>query len=103
MSRLDQIERLVDQCECAGLNIVQHYTSDRLYLQVTNGKWHGRKWMLSAHMTDGEVVQTVMAAVLAWYEHEAREAFKFRGKQIFSPHLSLQALCERAEQIEVRP
>lgn len=58
--------------------------------------------MLSLHMTDGEVVQTALAAVLAWYEHEAREAFKFQGEAIFNPHLSLQALIERAEQQEVR-
>ena len=75
---------------------------NRQYLQVSDGKWTGRKWMLSPHMTDGEVVQTTLAAVLAWYEHEARETFKFRGAAIFNPHLSLDALISRAEQTQER-
>ncbi len=35
--------------------------------------WRGRKWFLSDHMTDGEVVQTLLMATLAAIEHEVRE------------------------------
>lgn len=57
----------------------------------------GRKWHLSPHMTEGEVVQTALMAVLAAEEHEAREFFTYRGRAIFGPHFSLQklvAICD---------
>jgi hypothetical protein len=106
MNAREHIRSLVSECSAEDLRIQvcqDGGEGGRQYLQVSDGKWTGRKWMLSLHMTDGEVVQTAMAAVLAWHEHEARESFKFRGKAIFNPHLSLDALCERAEQKEERP
>jgi hypothetical protein len=55
-------------------------------------KWRGRKWMLSYHMTDGELVQTAFKAVLTAQEHEAREQFKYRGVSIFDPHYDVERL-----------
>lgn len=52
----------------------------------------GRKWFLSEHMTDSEVVQTALVAVLAATEHEAREDFRYRGAAIFGPHYDVEAL-----------
>jgi hypothetical protein len=52
----------------------------------------GRKFYLSPHMTDAEVIQTALMAVIAFEEHEAREAFLFRGDRIFGPHKSLASL-----------
>lgn len=77
--------------------------SATIYLQVqcfdANGQpQHGRKWRLSAHMTDSEVVQTALAAVLAFEEHEAREAFRYRGLAIFSPHWNVDRLAEFIQQ-----
>jgi hypothetical protein len=66
---------------------------------------HGRKWLLSPHMTDGEVVQTCLAAILAAEEHEAREYFKYKGRAIFGPHFNLEkliAICDETEAVEVR-
>ncbi len=54
--------------------------------------WKSRKWMLSAHMTDGEIVQTAFKAVLTALEHEARENFLYRGVSVFDPHYDLDAL-----------
>lgn len=57
----------------------------------------GRRWMLSRHMTDGEIVQTALMAVLAALEHEVREEFTYRGHAIFGPHYDLEvlvAVCE---------
>ena len=53
---------------------------------------HGRKWRLSPHMMRSEIVQTCLAAVLAAEEHEAREQFRYRGRAIFGPHSSVDAL-----------
>lgn len=72
-------------------------TNDALYLQVAfedrgGVLQKGRKWYISPHSTEGEIVQTALKAVLTALEHEAREKFLYRGKPIFGPHLSIEAL-----------
>lgn len=57
-----------------------------------------RKWMLSRHMTRGEVVQTAFKAVLTALEHEAREDFTYKGEVIFGPHLDVEALVGFCQQ-----
>jgi hypothetical protein len=61
-------------------------------------QWKGRKWLLSEHMLDGELVQTALKAVLTALEHEARERFKYRGVAIFSPHYDIEKLVALHEQ-----
>lgn len=56
--------------------------------------WTGRKWRLSEHMTKSELVQTAFMAVLAAEEHEARAAFRYRGRSIFDPHYDVDRLWE---------
>jgi hypothetical protein len=56
--------------------------------------WKGRKWLLSEHMTDGEIVQTAFLATLTAIEHEIRETFTFRGAAIFDPHYDIQKLVD---------
>ncbi len=51
-----------------------------------------RKWMLSEHMVKSEIVQTVLKCVLTALEHEAREAFTYKGRVIFGPHYDVDAL-----------
>lgn len=60
-------------------------------------RWYSRKWRLSAHMTDGEVVQTAFMAVLAALEHEARENFKFIGVAVLQPHYDIYKLMALAQ------
>lgn len=55
---------------------------------------HGRKWLLSPHMTKSELEQTALMAVLAAQEHETREDFRYRGQPIFQPHYDVDALLE---------
>lgn len=57
----------------------------------------GRKWLLSPHMTDGEIVQTALMAILAALEHEVREEFTYRGQAIFGPHYDLEILVSVCE------
>lgn len=56
--------------------------------------WKSRKWRLSTHMTDGEIVQTAFKAVMTAMEHEVREQFKFHGVSIFDPHYDIYKLVE---------
>ena len=60
-------------------------------------RWRGRKWYLSSHMTDDEVVKTVYAAFEMAVKHEVMEGFTYFGKRIFNPHASLQALYDVCE------
>lgn len=58
----------------------------------------GRKWFLSTHMTDSEIVQTALCAVLTAEEHEVRERFLYRGRAIFGPHFHVDQLWHLAGQ-----
>jgi hypothetical protein len=58
----------------------------------------GRKWYISPHATEGEVVQTALKAVLTALEHEAREAFTYEGSAIFAPHFRMDALVALARE-----
>lgn len=51
--------------------------------------WRGRKWRLSRHMTDMEVVNTAFLALVTVYEHELRELFKVDGVAIMDSHRDL--------------
>lgn len=81
--------------------------ADAAWLQVVDASLppefnSGRKWRISHHACRGEVVQTALTAVLAWFEHEAREAFLWKGKAIFQPHSNLDAMWLAADQMETR-
>lgn len=61
----------------------------------------GRKWPLSIHMCESEIVQTVFSAITQWEEHERRETFRFCKQRIFSPHLNLSRLATLLEDGEL--
>ena len=65
---------------------------------------HCRKWRISPHMTPSELVRTIYRAVLDAEQHEASEAFTFRGVDIFNHHLSVDALLQlrATEPLEMR-
>ena len=72
------------------------YTNEIPYLQIKfnapcnmTGEMQeqsGRKWMLSYHMTNDEVISTAFAATKMCVEHETRELFKWWGEPIYRPH-----------------
>lgn len=51
-----------------------------------------RRWYISDEASRSEIVQTALKCVLTAIEHEAREAFKYRGRPIFGPHFDVDAL-----------
>ena len=53
---------------------------------------HGRKWYISSHACESEIVRTLLAACLASAEHRVREHFFFEGQRIFSPHYDVHVL-----------
>jgi hypothetical protein len=62
-----------------------------------------RKWYLSQHATDSEVVQTALMAALAAEEHEVREHFLFNGCAIFGPHHNVYALFNIKQDVRPEP
>ncbi len=61
-----------------------------------------RKWYISSHSSKGEVVRTAWKAVEAAILHEAQEAFRYKGKAIYNPHLDPDAIAE-VKKVSVRP
>ena len=111
--RLAHIASLVMQMSYPGWTFEAIEEDGRMYLRVGDpngtctetGKplaWVGRKWRLSSHMTDSEVVQTGLKAVLTALEHEARESFRFRGVAVYGPHIDVYALLEVAQRVDAR-
>lgn len=81
----------------------------RLYLQVEcvrpdtytkkMGMGRGGKFYLSEYMTESELVQKAFNAYDAYNHHETREAFEYKGKRVFGPHIDINALLEVADRI----
>lgn len=80
-------------------DIVLRYDEKRPYLQIQfdgkdsftgeDARQYCRKWMLSEHMCESEVVRTAYKAVLAAEEHEAGELFRFCGQPVYRPHVDV--------------
>lgn len=49
------------------------------------------------------LIQTIFGLYLSFVEHEARETFLYRGRRVFGPHISTDALWEIAERTDARP
>src|SRR4051812_14184916 len=74
-------------------------------LDLVSGKphaQHGRKWLLSEHMTKSEIVLTAFKAVLTAEEHEVRESFKYFGRAIFNPHVDVETLWSKCNEVDTR-
>lgn len=99
---LDDIRAVLADVEFADWRFNVWEEDGRPILQVAfeaedtdTGEWaeqKGRKWFLSPHMTNSEVVSTALKAVLTAMEHEVRELFTYRGRPVYGPHLDIEAL-----------
>lgn len=63
---------------------------------------HCRKWYISKHMTETEIVDTLYKAVEAAVIHEMKENFTYNGSMIHNPHTSVGARMEACTQTEHR-
>lgn len=66
------------------------------------GVGYGGKAYLSPHASDSELVQTVFGLYKSFWEHEARETFKWRGRRVFGPHIATEALWDVARRVDIR-
>lgn len=81
-----------DVMEKNGLVFLRHWQYDHAHpIQ------YGRKWYISEHMVDSEIIQTALLATLTFEEHEARENLTFDGRRLYSPHRSIVDLDKEVE------
>lgn len=79
-------------------------TTGRIYIQVKyhavctkSGRveeWKGRKFYLSDHMIDDEIIKTCYLACKLAVEHEIMEGFKVDNIILFNPHINYETLLE---------
>ncbi len=75
--------RISERGDCV---FVQH-TQQIPCTQSGEVSWQrGRKWYISDHATELEIVRTLRAAVLAFEEHEINETLLYRGERVLNPH-----------------
>ena len=102
MQTLENIKKLVSGVSFKHWEYLVRMDENRPYMQIKfyapdnmtgEPSQHScRKWMLSYHMTDDEIVSTAMAATLMAVEHETREQFKWEGQPVFRPHMRVREL-----------
>ena len=66
------------------------------------GFGYGGKAYLSEYASDNELIQTVFGLYKGYWEHEARETFKWRERRVFGPHIDTAALWEVARRVDIR-
>jgi len=104
MQTLENIKKLVSGVSFNDWNYLVRMDDLRPYLQIKFMapdnmsettelfEQNCRKWMLSYHMTDDEIISTAMAATLMAVEHETREQFMWEGQPVFRPHMRVREL-----------
>lgn len=112
MITLDQVKQIVAQVSYKDWQFFVELLGTGYYVQIKfmekdayTGKvveQHGRKWYISSHTTPDEIVRTCFLAVMIASEHEIRETFAFKGKNLFGPHIDLEALHEVSDIHQVR-
>jgi hypothetical protein len=108
---LEQVKQLCDNIEmsCLGRSFTLRVEKDvkdpengRIFMQVqyiapcvkegNEQSWGGRKFYLSDHMTQDEIVKTAFLAFKLAVEHEVMEGFTVGGKRPFNPHVNFTEL-----------
>lgn len=65
-------------------------------------EWRGRKWYLSEHMTEDEIVKTAYLAFEIAVRHEVLEGFRFNDALVFNPHTPYTSLLKASKISENR-
>lgn len=109
MKTLDEIKYIVSLCKYKDWDFLTYLDYEKrpiLQIRVASScsvsgqpwVWKGRKWFLSFHMCDNEIVGTVFVAVKKAEEHEIREFFTFKSAAIYGPHFNVDQLVKLCQQ-----
>lgn len=63
--------------------------------------WGGKAY-LSIHMNKSELVRLVFGLFRSYEEHECREFFTWRTRQVFGPHIDIESLWVASEDTDYR-
>ena len=74
----------------------------QLVYDADGQEWRGRKWFLSKHMTDDEIIKTIWLAFEIAVRHELMEGFKVNGFRVFNPHTPFSTLILGSTKEEFR-
>lgn len=58
-----------------------------------------RQW-ISSTASESDIFRLMLSMLIAFEEHEIREAFLVDGVRVFGPHITIEALKDAAEQVE---
>lgn len=83
------------------IKYVDQHTSIIQWLFVEDDKVQQcRQWTVDHTQPKSDVIRTALAAAIMAEEHEVREQFKYKGKKVFNPHLSVEKMVEIAGKLE---
>jgi hypothetical protein len=98
----EEFRHILDKCDFLDRTFRAGTMGDGYFLQVVYDEadvatgvmavQRGRKWYVSKHATESEVVQTALKACITSHEHIVREHFKYEGQAIFGPHWDVREL-----------
>ncbi len=104
--------RLVYRRDKKGYEGPDHPHAARIYLQIRYdapctktgemAEFRGRKWYLSEHMTDDEIVKTAWLAFETAVRHELLEGFRMANVPVFNPHTPFDKLIQASKYEETR-
>ena len=113
-SQIEKVQSIIDRCTMKLFNVCFRFRVEedylfknrdgegRVFIQLCYKcacnktghlqEWRGRKWYISSHMTEDEVIKTAYAAYQSAIIHEIMETFLVDNKILFNPHVSYEAL-----------
>lgn len=105
VSKISISSIIYDRAEFRLLDKGDGYLLQLIYMEpdadTPNGEpmpQHCRKWYVSPFSTESEIVRTAYKAVHASMLHRLGEHFRYKGAQVYSPHMSVAALAAAAAQ-----
>lgn len=103
---LESIQALLDYIQCMNYRFTVLPKDDGFLVQLRyfdkdidtgeETEQATRKWYVSSHSVDSEIVRTAFKAVMTSLEHIAREKFLYKDVAIFNPHFDVEKLVEFA-------
>jgi hypothetical protein len=104
----EEAEKIAAEVVCTPFELLFRKSGsdqDRWYLQVRVWRedclvdgledfGYGGRFQVSPHSSESEIVQKALAAMLSFDEHEIRERFTYKGKNVFNPHIDINALLK---------
>jgi hypothetical protein len=61
---------------------------------MKDAQWSGRKWFISPHMCQNEVIRTAYKAIECAVAHEMNENFLYRDVAIMTPHMDYDEIVD---------